>query len=138
MQRLELMAYGLAAVTAAVVAACWFGGPGDQELLFALKSKPNLDSNQLVIQATNSASTAMTIVGCESSCSCGYVTGLPISIPSGESVDLGLVLSSSYFDDDPLEEMVITFFLDGSRLGKQEVIFQIREFFDRHGSSMSK
>ncbi len=136
MHRIELIICGLVVLVATV---CWVRNPGEQELLFELTLKAGADTNQLIVRAANPSSKAMTIVGCQSSCSCGYITGLPISIPSGETIDLGLVLSSKYFDtDDPSREISITFFLDGDKITKQEVNFQIKEFFDRHRSSMSR
>jgi len=135
MQKLPLITCGLA-ITSTVALVSLLG---KQELLLELQPGSNLDLNQLVIRATNSTAQTMTIVGSQSSCSCGYVTGLPVSIRSGEMVDLGLVLSSNYFDDEnPLKKMDITLFLDRGGIENQNVVFEIGEFLDRHRSSMSK
>ena len=88
MQKFILIACGLAATTTVVVLCLTWGFDG-QALELELQSQSDLDMNKLVIQTINSSSKSMTIVGAQSSCSCGYVTGLPISIPSGKSVSLG-------------------------------------------------
>jgi hypothetical protein len=135
MQKLLLTTCGLA-ITSTVALVSLLG---KQELLLELQPGSNLDPNQLVIRATNTTAQTMSIVGSQSSCSCGYVTGLPVSIRSGEVVDLGLVLSSNYFDaENPLKKMDITLFLDRGGIEKQKVVFEIGNFLDRHRSSVSK
>ncbi len=134
-QRLHVFA----CVVAAIVAVCVFWSPGGQGVSFELHDAHMLDANQLAIRVTNSSSEPITIVGCQSSCSCGYVTGLPVVVPSRKTIDLGLVLSSNYFrDEQALTELSIRFFLDLGGIKEQQVDFQINEFLNRRRGSTLK